>query len=132
MKTNPGVNMNRRQLILCAIASCVVCGGAWAQSYPTRSIKLVVPFSAGGSTDLIARIVAEEMRKELGQAVVVENRGGAAGALGTGEVARAAPDGYTLAVATVSTMIVYLATQSKPEYTLDSFAPITNMPLMPN
>ena len=117
---------------LAALVSCGVVMGAWDQSYPTRPIKLVVPIAAGGSTDLIARIVAEEMRKELGQAVVVENRGGAAGALGTSEVAHAAPDGYTLAVATVSTMIVYLATQPKPEYTLDSFAPITNMASMPN
>ncbi len=124
--------MNRRQLILSALAACVVSNGAWAQSYPTRSIKLVVPFAAGGSTDLIARLVAEQMRRELGEPVIVENRGGAAGALGTLEVAKSAPDGYTLAVATVSTMIVYLATRDKPDYTLEDFAPITNMASMPN
>ena len=124
--------MNRWRVILCAVAACIVAGSAWAQSYPTRSIKLIVPFAAGGSTDLIARLVAEQMRRELGQPVIVENRGGAAGALGTSEVARAEPDGYTLAVATVSTMVVYLATREKPEYTLESFAPITNMASMPN
>ena len=116
---------------LAALVSIFVTANASAQ-YPTRPIKLIVPFAAGGSTDLIARLVAEDMRKELGQPVIVENRGGAAGALGTSEGARAAPDGYTLTVATVSTMIVYLATQAKPEYTLDSFAPITNMASMPN
>jgi len=105
--------------------------GAWAQ-YPNRAIKLVVPFAAGGSTDLIARVVADQLRKELGQPVIVENRGGAAGALGTEEVAKSTPDGYTLAVATVSTMIVYLASRDKPNYTLDSFVPITNMASMPN
>jgi tripartite-type tricarboxylate transporter receptor subunit TctC len=123
--------MNRRQAILAAIVSCVV-GGAWAQSYPTRSIKLIVPFAPGGSTDIIARLVAEPMRKELGQVVVVENVGGAAGALGTMQVAKGAADGYTLAVATVSTMIVYSATRANPEYTLESFAPITNIASMPN
>jgi tripartite-type tricarboxylate transporter receptor subunit TctC len=124
--------MNRFKVTLAAIASCVFIAGAGAQSYPTRTIRLIVPFSAGGSTDIIARLTAEQMRKELGQVVVVENVGGAAGALGTMQVAQAAPDGYTLAIATVSTMIVYGATRSNPQYTVDSFAPITNIASMPN
>jgi len=125
--------VNRRNIILASLASCLFIGAAAAQpSYPTRAIKLIVPFAAGGSTDLIARVVAEQMRKEMGQPVIVENRGGAAGALGTEEVAKSTPDGYTLAVATVSTMIVYLASQEKPNYTLESFVPITNMASMPN
>ena len=124
--------MNRWQATLATIASCALIGGAWAQGYPTRTIKLIVPFSAGGSTDIIARLTAEQMRKELGQTVIVENVGGAAGALGTMQVAQAAPDGYTLAIATVSTMIVYAATRAKPQYTLESFAPITNIASMPN
>ena len=118
---------------LVAIAACcAAAAGAWAQSYPTRPIRLVVPFAAGGSTDLIARITAEQLRKELGQAVVVENVGGAAGALGTMQVKNAAPDGYTLLVATVSTMIVYPAAHPKPQYSLEDFAPITNIASMPN
>jgi len=117
--------------VLAAFVLLVAACGAWAQ-YPNRAIKLVVPFAAGGSTDLIARVVADQLRKELGQPVIVENRGGAAGALGTEEVAKSTPDGYTLAVATVSTMIVYLASRDKPNYTLDSFVPITNMASMPN
>jgi tripartite-type tricarboxylate transporter receptor subunit TctC len=124
--------MNLRRAILAAVASCVAMGGAWAQSYPTRTIKLIVPFSAGGSTDIIARLTAEQMRKELGQTVIVENVGGAAGALGTQQVAAAPPDGYTLGIATVSTMIVYGATRANPQYTLESFAPITNIASMPN
>lgn len=118
--------------LVAVTVSCVVAAGAWAQSYPTRPIRLVVPFAAGGSTDLIARITAEQMRKELGQAVVVENVGGAAGALGTMQVMNAAPDGYTLLIATVSTMIVYPAAHPKPEYSLESFVPITNIASMPN
>jgi tripartite-type tricarboxylate transporter receptor subunit TctC len=117
--------------ILVAVAFLAVASSAAAQ-YPNRAIKLVVPFAAGGSTDLIARVVADQLRKELGQPVIVENRGGAAGALGTEEVAKSTPDGYTLAVATVSTMIVYLASHDKPNYTLESFAPITNMASMAN
>jgi len=124
--------MNRWKTTLAAVASCIFIGGAWAQTYPTRTIKLIVPFSAGGSTDIIARLTAEQMRKELGQTVIVENVGGAAGALGTMQVAQAAPDGYTLAIATVSTMIVYGATRANPQYTIESFAPITNIASMPN
>jgi len=100
--------------------------------YPTRTIKLIVPFAAGGSTDIIARLAAEQMRKELGQVVVVENVGGAAGALGTMQAMNATPDGYTLLIATVSTMIVYPAAHPKPQYTLDNFVPITNIASMPN
>ncbi|WP_088348481.1 MULTISPECIES: tripartite tricarboxylate transporter substrate-binding protein [Rhodomicrobium] len=69
---------------------------AWAQTYPTRPITVVVPFSAGGPTDTVTRLVAEVMSKELGQQVVVENVGGAGGTLGAARVAKAAPDGYTI------------------------------------
>ena len=117
--------------IAALVVSLAVAGSAWAQ-YPTRSIRLIVPFSAGGSTDLIARLVAQQMSQQLGQPVVVENVGGAAGALGTMQVKNAAPDGYTLAVATVSTMIVYPAAHPKPQYALEDFIPITNMASMPN
>jgi tripartite-type tricarboxylate transporter receptor subunit TctC len=124
--------MKTWKTILAAIAMCAVAASAWAQSYPTRTIKLIVPFSAGGSTDIIARLTAEQMRKELGQTVVVENVGGAAGALGTMQGMNAAPDGYTLVIATVSTMIVYPAAHPKPQYSLDNFVPITNIASMPN
>lgn len=123
--------MKAWKTLAAVIASCAAFG-ALAQSYPTRPIRMVVPFSAGGSTDIIARIAAEYLRRELGQPVVVENRGGAGGALGTTEVAKSNPDGYTLAVGTVSTMIVYPASKSKPDYTLEDFAPITNIASMPN
>jgi len=123
--------MNRWKSLLAAVACSAVAASAFAQ-YPTRAIKMVVPFSAGGSTDIIARLTAAQLTKDLGQSVVVENVGGAAGALGTQQVANAAPDGYTLAVATVSTMIVYGATRAKPAYTLESFVPITNIASMPN
>jgi tripartite-type tricarboxylate transporter receptor subunit TctC len=113
-------------------ASLAIAGSAFAQNYPNHPIKMVVPFAAGGSTDIIARITAQYLTKELGQTVVVENVGGAAGALGTMNVMRAPADGYTLAIATVSTMIVYPAAHAKAEYSLADFQPITNIASMPN
>ena len=124
--------MNRRNALIAGASLLVLAGTSWAQGWPTRPVKLIVPFSAGGSTDIIARLFAQPLGEALGQPVIVENVGGAAGALGTLQVARGAADGYTLAIATVSTMIVYLASQEKPNYTLESFVPITNMASMPN
>ena len=117
--------------LLVLAASLAITGAAWAQ-YPTRPVKVIVPFSAGGSTDIIARLTAAQMGKELGQAVIVENVGGAAGALGTLQVKNAAADGYTLIIGTVSTMVVYPAAHPKPQYSLDDFVPITNIASMPN
>ncbi len=79
---------------------------AAAQAWPSRPIVMVVPFAAGGPVDVVARILAEPMRKSLGQAVVVENTTGAGGSLGVGRVARAAPDGYTLSIGHWSTHVV--------------------------
>lgn len=87
-----------------ASAALVFSGGAWAQSYPSRPITMVVPFAPGGIADSTARPFAEYMTKALKQPVVVQNRGGAGGAIGTGQAAGAKPDGYTLlfTVATIS------------------------------
>src|SRR5258706_15274267 len=96
--------MNRWKATLAAVASCTLIGGAWAQAYPTRTIKLAVPFSAGGSTDISARLTAEQMRKEMGQTVIVENGGGAAGALGAMRVPAASPATSTLPAAPATTL----------------------------
>ena len=82
-------------LILAAVAVCAS-SAVYAQSYPTRSITVVVPFPAGGPSDVVARIVTEAMGRSLGQTLVIENVGGAGGTLGSGRVAAAQPDGYTL------------------------------------
>ncbi|MGO7036324.1 Bug family tripartite tricarboxylate transporter substrate binding protein, partial [Rhizobium ruizarguesonis] len=79
-----------------AAAVSLLAGAASAQTYPERTITMVVPFAAGGPTDTVARLVAESMSKDLGQQIVVENVGGAGGTLGAGRVASADPDGYTI------------------------------------
>jgi len=114
------------------VVSVIGLGIASAQTWPSRPIKLVVPFAPGGSTDIIGRLAADQLSRNLGQSVIVENVGGAAGAIGTMQVKRAPADGYTLAIATVSTMVVYQSAQAKPEYSVEDFVPITNIASMPN
>ncbi|MDM0021432.1 Bug family tripartite tricarboxylate transporter substrate binding protein [Variovorax saccharolyticus] len=113
--------------LLCAAAA--LCGAAFAQDdYPSRPITLVVPFPAGGVTDVVARELAHRLSASLGQAVVVDNRAGASGNIGTHAVARAAPDGYTLGVLTVSALSIGPHLSRKlPFDPARDFTPITNL-----
>src|ERR1700748_3833875 len=86
----------RKLFVALALAIVGGIGGAQAQTFPVRSLTLVVPFPPGGSTDAAARIMAERMRAPLGQPIVIENVGGAGGSIGVGRVARSAPGGYTV------------------------------------
>ena len=113
--------------LLAALAAAATLAGtspAAAQAYPSRSITMVVPFSAGGPTDTIARIMTERMGKALGQTVVVENVTGAAGSIGVGRVARAAPDGYTLSIGHWSTHVVNGAVYQLSYDLLKDFEPV--------
>ncbi|MBC7779304.1 MAG: tripartite tricarboxylate transporter substrate binding protein [Proteobacteria bacterium] len=118
-------------LVACGIAACAT-APALAQSFPSRGITVVSPFAPGGPSDLIARTMAAKLTEALAVPVVVENRGGAGATLGTGYVARAAPDGYTLLVAGQSSLAFAPHLYAKLPYdSLRDFAPITNVALAP-
>lgn len=127
--------LSMRRAFIASIPAFLLAAGAHAQTapYPDRPIKLVVPFSAGGSTDIAARVIAEYAGRELKEPVIVDNRAGAGGSLGTEIVAMSAPDGYTLAMATMSTHGSNPAAYgSKLKYNaIHDFVPITNVAAVP-
>jgi tripartite-type tricarboxylate transporter receptor subunit TctC len=107
-------------------------GFAQAQGWPAKPVRFIVPFPPGGSTDVAARALADKLSTGLGQQAVVDNRGGAGGAVGTGEAARAAPDGYTILFAANAVSLLHLAVKNLPYDMLRDFVPITQVTTQPN
>ena len=117
------------------VAAAAVCAlAAQAQTYPNKPIKLLVGFAPGGNTDTVARVVGQKLGERLGQQVIIENKAGAGGTIATGEVARAAPDGYTLTMGTTTTHAIAVAAYSKltydPSADFEAIALVASAPYM--
>jgi tripartite-type tricarboxylate transporter receptor subunit TctC len=126
------MKLRSASLVCAAIAALAAASESSAQSYPTKPVRLVVPSSPGGGTDITARIIAPKLTERLGQQVIVENRAGAGTMIGTEVVARAAPDGYTLLMG-LSTLAINPAMYKKVPYdAVRDFAPISQVIAAPN
>jgi tripartite-type tricarboxylate transporter receptor subunit TctC len=119
-----------RFLVVCVVAA-VAAAHAYAQAYPNRSVRIISPFAAGGSNDVVARVVGPRLTAALGQPFVVDNRPGAGGALGTEQGAKAPPDGYTLTMVTNATLAIVPALRAVPYDPVKDFAPIGLVGLSP-
>ena len=112
-------------ILLTAAATCLASSNATAQPYPSKPIRLLVPLAAGSTADILSRTIGAELQREFGQTVVVENKPGAGGTLAMADLARAAPDGLTIAFASQGTLVFNAALYAKPGYdSLKDFAPI--------
>ena len=114
---------------LAGVAASVT--GAAAQRFPSRPVTMIVPFPAGGPTDMIGRVIAEGMRSSLGEPIIIENAGGAAGSIGTGRVTRAEPDGYTLFLGNSVTHVINGAVYALRYDLLEDFAPVSLLATQP-
>jgi len=118
-------------LALAAALAAAPWAGPLAQGFPSKPIKLVVPFTPGSATDIMGRTVADKVAASLGQPIIVENRPGAGGTIGTGVVAKSPPDGYTLVTGTTGTMVVSPLLIPNPPYQLSNFAAVGLMAVTP-
>ncbi|MPZ39130.1 MAG: tripartite tricarboxylate transporter substrate binding protein [Rhizobiales bacterium] len=124
--------MGRCWMWAAALVMCMVHGGASAQSWPTKRVTVIVPFTAGSATDIMARTVVQRLSEQLGQPFVVENRPGAGGTIGVGAVAKADPDGHTILIHSSSYTITPTTYPNTPYSTLRDLVGITPLALLPN
>ena len=130
---HPTHKFDRRQLLqVIALSAAMACGSAFAQAWPSKPVSLIVPFPAGGTTDVLARALAEKLTLSLGQTVIVESKPGAGATLGADYVAKARPDGYTLLVGAVHHTIASSVYKKLPYDFQKDLAPITTIALVPN
>ena len=129
---NKNMTINKLQTLVAALALSVAAGSACAQAWPARPISLIVPFPAGGTTDVLARALAEKLQISLGQPVLVESKPGAGATLGADYVAKSKPDGYTLLVGAVHHTIATSVYKKLPYDFQKDLAPITIIALVPN
>jgi tripartite-type tricarboxylate transporter receptor subunit TctC len=134
MKRSPFIS---RRIVLSvaalAAAAAALPSQSWAQAFPSKPVTLIVPFPAGGTTDIVARLTAQKLSEAWGQPVIVDNRAGAGGNIGSAMVAKAAPDGYTLLMGTVGTHAINASLYEKMPYdVVKDFTPITNVAAVPN
>lgn len=125
-----GGSLNRRQLLAVAAVGALPWASrpAWSQDFPTKPLRLIVPFPPGGTTDIAARALVDALAKEVGQPVVIDNKGGAGGSVGTRELARAEPDGHTIGLMSVSTHGTNPAVHKSLPYDVTrDFTPITKL-----
>jgi tripartite-type tricarboxylate transporter receptor subunit TctC len=124
--------MNIKSLGLVAGLALVACSSAFAQTFPSKNVTMVVPFSAGGPTDTVARLIAQSMSKSLGQQVIVENVGGAGGTIGAARVAKAEPDGHTVLLHHIGMSTAPVLYRKLPYNPVNDFEPVglvTDVPM---
>ena len=124
-------NMSNAWFLAAAITACQMIATATAEDYPSRAITMIVPFPAGGPSDVVPRILGDKLRATLGQSIIVENVSGAGGSIGMGRVARSAPDGYTVGVGSWSTGVVNGAIYALNYDVIADFEPVALLPENP-